>query len=123
MREVRASFTVAEAAGQEVADENAERRRDHRKSDRHARERRGTIDGCRVDVSASRPAEEENDVIVGSDNANGPHCETDVMALARADRTWLSRLITRRVPLHGRRDGFVRQRGDVEAALEFHVSP
>jgi glucose 1-dehydrogenase len=41
----------------------------------------------------------ENDVIFGSVNANLRHYELAAEALARADRGWLDRLFTRRVPL------------------------
>jgi threonine dehydrogenase-like Zn-dependent dehydrogenase len=41
----------------------------------------------------------ENDVVFGSVNANRRHYEAAVEALAQADRDWLSRVITRRVPL------------------------
>jgi glucose 1-dehydrogenase len=41
----------------------------------------------------------ENDVVVGSVNANLRHYRAAADALARADADWLSRLITRRVPL------------------------
>jgi threonine dehydrogenase-like Zn-dependent dehydrogenase len=41
----------------------------------------------------------ENDVIFGTVNANRRHYEQAAESLVRADRQWLSRLITRRVPL------------------------
>src|SRR5580658_6102282 len=41
----------------------------------------------------------DNDVVFGSVNANRRHYEDAVAALERADREWLSRLITRRVPV------------------------
>jgi threonine dehydrogenase-like Zn-dependent dehydrogenase len=61
----------------------------------------------------------ENDVIFGSFNANRAQYEAGAAALARADRTWLSRLVTRRVPLHDWREAFIRRRDDVKVALEF----
>jgi threonine dehydrogenase-like Zn-dependent dehydrogenase len=61
----------------------------------------------------------ENDVIFGSVNANRAHYEAAATALARADRTWLSRLITRRVLLSDWRDAFVRQPDDVKVVLDF----
>jgi threonine dehydrogenase-like Zn-dependent dehydrogenase len=61
----------------------------------------------------------ENDVIFGSVNANRAHYEAGAAALARADRSWLSRLITRRVPLHDWREAFIRRRDDVKVVLEF----
>jgi threonine dehydrogenase-like Zn-dependent dehydrogenase len=41
----------------------------------------------------------ENDVVFGSVNANLRHYRAAVDALANADREWLARLITRRVPI------------------------
>jgi threonine dehydrogenase-like Zn-dependent dehydrogenase len=41
----------------------------------------------------------ENDVVVGSVNANQRHFELAAQALAKADPDWLRRLITRTVPL------------------------
>ena len=41
----------------------------------------------------------ENDVVFGSVNANRRHYERAVAALQAADRSWLERLITTRVPL------------------------
>jgi threonine dehydrogenase-like Zn-dependent dehydrogenase len=61
----------------------------------------------------------ENDVIFGSVNANRAHYEAGAAALARADRTWLSRLVTRCVPLHDWRQAFIRRRDDVKVVLEF----
>jgi len=60
----------------------------------------------------------ENDVIFGSVNANRTHYEAGAAALKRADRTWLSRLISRRVPLDHWREAFVKQRDDVKVVLE-----
>jgi threonine dehydrogenase-like Zn-dependent dehydrogenase len=41
----------------------------------------------------------ENEAVVGSVNANRRHYQAGADALAKADRSWLERLITRRVPL------------------------
>ena len=41
----------------------------------------------------------ENDVVFGSVNANLKHYQQATEALALADRQWLDRIITRRVPL------------------------
>src|SRR6185437_2515533 len=40
----------------------------------------------------------ENDAIFGSVNANRRHYEAGAKALAAADRSWLNRLVTRKVP-------------------------
>jgi threonine dehydrogenase-like Zn-dependent dehydrogenase len=61
----------------------------------------------------------ENDVIFGSVNANRAHYEAGALALVRADRTWLSRLISRRVPLDDWRQAFIRRRDDVKVILDF----
>lgn len=61
----------------------------------------------------------ENDVIFGSVNANRTHYEAGAAALARADRTWLSGLISRRVPPRDWRQAFVRQPDDVKVVLDF----
>ena len=41
----------------------------------------------------------DNDVVFGTVNANRWHYKMAADALARADKAWLGRLITRRVPL------------------------
>lgn len=61
----------------------------------------------------------ENDVVFGSVNANRRHYEGAAAALAAADRAWLARLITRRVPLARWREAYERRDGDVKVVLEF----
>jgi len=61
----------------------------------------------------------ENDVIFGSVNANRAHYEAGADALHRADRAWLSRLISRRVPAHDWRKAFDRRGDDVKVVLQF----
>ena len=61
----------------------------------------------------------ENDVVFGSVNANRRHYEAGARALAEADRDWLGRLVTRRVPLDSWKDAYTRQPGDVKVVLEF----
>jgi threonine dehydrogenase-like Zn-dependent dehydrogenase len=61
----------------------------------------------------------ENDVVFGSVNANRRHYEAGAQALARADRDWLARLITRRVTLEHWKDAYTRQAGDVKVVLAF----
>jgi hypothetical protein len=39
--------------------------------------------------------------------------------IARADRTWLSRLITRRVPLANFADALKKQKGDIKVVIDF----
>ncbi|HZP10875.1 MAG TPA: glucose 1-dehydrogenase [Nevskiaceae bacterium] len=61
----------------------------------------------------------ENDVVFGTVNANRHHYELGAEALARADRAWLEKLITRRVPLSKWQDAFQRRDDDVKVVLEF----
>jgi threonine dehydrogenase-like Zn-dependent dehydrogenase len=60
-----------------------------------------------------------NRVIFGSVNANRTHYEAAGAALAKADRAWLERLITRRVPLSQWQGAFTRQDGDVKTVVLF----
>jgi threonine dehydrogenase-like Zn-dependent dehydrogenase len=61
----------------------------------------------------------ENDVVFGSVNANRGHYEAAAAALAQADRAWLARLITRRVPLDRWTEAFERRADDVKTILVF----
>jgi threonine dehydrogenase-like Zn-dependent dehydrogenase len=61
----------------------------------------------------------QNDVVFGSVNANRRHYEAGAEALAKADRTWLGRLITRVVPLANWHDAYGRQPDDVKTVLAF----
>jgi threonine dehydrogenase-like Zn-dependent dehydrogenase len=60
----------------------------------------------------------ENDVVFGSVNANLRHYEMAAAALAQADRAWLERLITRRVPLERFEEALDRRDDDVKVVLE-----
>jgi glucose 1-dehydrogenase len=60
----------------------------------------------------------ENDVVFGSVNANRSHYEAAAKALAEADRSWLDRLLTRRVPLEQHDQAFQRGADDVKVVLE-----
>ena len=60
----------------------------------------------------------ENDVVFGSVNANRRHYEAGAQALAEADKDWLSKLITRTVPLSSWKDAYTRQPNDVKVVLE-----
>ncbi|MDQ3764972.1 MAG: glucose 1-dehydrogenase [Actinomycetota bacterium] len=59
----------------------------------------------------------ENDVVVGSVNANLHHYDLAAVALARADLDWLDRLITRRVPLDRAHEAFNPQPDDVKVVI------
>lgn len=61
----------------------------------------------------------ENDVVFGSVNANRRHYAAAAEALAKADKDWLARLITRKVPLSRWREAFEPREGDVKVALDF----
>jgi threonine dehydrogenase-like Zn-dependent dehydrogenase len=61
----------------------------------------------------------ENDVVFGTVNANRRHYEDAAASLARADATWRSRLITRRVPLQRWSDALRREPGDVKVVIDF----
>lgn len=61
----------------------------------------------------------ENEVVFGSVNANRRHYEAAVSALLQADRSWLGRLITRRVPLSRWREAFEPRQDDVKTILDF----
>jgi len=62
-----------------------------------------------------------NEVVFGSINANRRHYEAGLLALAKADRGWLDRLITRRVPLERWAAAFERQPGDIKTVIGFTV--
>jgi len=67
----------------------------------------------------NREAVLQNDVVFGTVNANRRHYTAAADALARADRDWLARLITRRVGVNDAVDGFTRQPKDVKVVVEF----
>lgn len=72
-----------------------------------------------VDVgAANRELVLENDAVVGSVNANLDHYAAAADALAKADVDWLSRLITRRVPLARFGDALEADAGDIKVVLE-----
>ncbi len=60
-----------------------------------------------------------NGTVFGTVNANLRHYEMAADALARADRGWLSRLITRRVPLARFAEAFEHRKGDIKVVIEF----
>jgi threonine dehydrogenase-like Zn-dependent dehydrogenase len=61
----------------------------------------------------------ENHVVFGSVNANRRHYRAAADALAKADKAWLGRLISRRVPLADWREAFEKKDGDIKAVVEF----
>ena len=65
----------------------------------------------------------ENDVVFGSVNANKRHYEAAAAELAAADRAWLGRVITRRVPLDRWHEALERQPDDVKVVVELGGAP
>lgn len=59
----------------------------------------------------------ENDAVVGTVNANLRHYEQAAVALARADLSWLNRIVTRRVPLDRFAEAFEVLPEDVKTVL------
>jgi len=64
----------------------------------------------------------ENKCIVGSVNANKRHYEQGAQALAKADPSWLSRLISRRIPLDSYAEAFQHGPDDVKVVLQVAAS-
>jgi threonine dehydrogenase-like Zn-dependent dehydrogenase len=60
-----------------------------------------------------------NKVVFGSVNANRRHYAMAVESLARADKGWLARLISRRVPLSRWQEVLERRPGDIKVVLDF----
>jgi glucose 1-dehydrogenase len=72
-----------------------------------------------VDLGAlNRDLVLENDVVFGTVNANLHHYTLAAEALAAADRGWLERMITRRVPLADFEQALEKQPADVKVVLD-----
>ncbi|PRZ42194.1 threonine dehydrogenase-like Zn-dependent dehydrogenase [Antricoccus suffuscus] len=69
--------------------------------------------------SVNRSIVLENDVIVGSVNANLKHYADAARDLAKADPEWLARLVSRRVPVEKFQDAFTAQPDDVKVVITF----
>jgi threonine dehydrogenase-like Zn-dependent dehydrogenase len=67
--------------------------------------------------AANRSLVLENDVVIGSVNANLRHWAAAADALAAADAGWLRRLVTRRVPLEKFADALTAHPDDIKVAL------
>jgi threonine dehydrogenase-like Zn-dependent dehydrogenase len=77
----------------------------------------GRTTGFTADVAASMVL--QNNVVVGSVNANKRHWYKAAQVLARADRAWLARLITRcEAPEHFMR-ALQRQPDDIKVVIQF----
>jgi threonine dehydrogenase-like Zn-dependent dehydrogenase len=73
-----------------------------------------------VDVGAlNRGLVLKNDAVFGSVNANRRHYRDAADALAKADKAWLSRVISRRVPLSRWREALETLPDDVKVGLDF----
>ena len=62
-----------------------------------------------------------NDVVFGSVNANRRHYELAAAALGQADRAWLDRLISRRVPLSNWPEALEHRPGDIKVIVDFRL--
>jgi glucose 1-dehydrogenase len=61
----------------------------------------------------------DNDTVFGSVNANRKHYQDAVDVLERADRRWLSRLITRRVPVEQWTQALEQHPNDIKVVVDF----
>jgi threonine dehydrogenase-like Zn-dependent dehydrogenase len=61
----------------------------------------------------------DNDALFGAVNANLGHYRMAAEALGKADRTWLGRLITRRVPLERWSEALEYRKGDIKVVIDF----
>jgi glucose 1-dehydrogenase len=61
----------------------------------------------------------QNNVIIGSVNANRRHFYRASQALAAADRDWLAQLISRRVPPEKIADALTRGPDDIKVVVDF----
>jgi glucose 1-dehydrogenase len=60
----------------------------------------------------------ENVAVVGSVNANKRHYEAAAVALAKANRNWLARLVNRKVPMAHWQQALTRNSDDVKVIIE-----
>jgi threonine dehydrogenase-like Zn-dependent dehydrogenase len=61
----------------------------------------------------------DNDTMFGSVNANRAHYNNAVDTLQRADKAWLARLITRRVPVEQWIEALDQQPDDIKVVVDF----
>lgn len=64
----------------------------------------------------------DNEVVLGVVNANRSHYESAAQSLLRADKTWLARLITRRVPVERWPEALERWPDDVKTVIDFDIA-
>ena len=67
----------------------------------------------------NRVAVLDNDVVFGAVNANRMHYEMAAHALMSADRDWLGRMISRRVPLARWHEALEHRAGDIKVVVDF----
>jgi threonine dehydrogenase-like Zn-dependent dehydrogenase len=77
----------------------------------------GAVSRSVADVAAA--AVLKNNVVVGSVNANKRHWYKASQALARADRGWLARLITRREKPENFHEALERRPDDIKVVIQF----
>lgn len=70
----------------------------------------------------NRRAVLNNDVVLGTVNANRRHYSAAAEALSAADQSWLSQLITRTVPIEEFATAFARSHDDVKVVLDVQAS-
>ena len=80
-----------------------------------------TDEGHQVTVASdiARAMVLENRIVFGTVNANRRHYEEAARVLARADESWLGRLVNRRVSLDDWEEAYTRQPDDVKTVIEF----
>ncbi len=61
----------------------------------------------------------DNDTVFGSVNANRQHYQDAVGTLQRADKQWLAKLITRRVPVEQWTQALLQQPDDIKVVVDF----
>jgi threonine dehydrogenase-like Zn-dependent dehydrogenase len=64
----------------------------------------------------------ENRVVFGTVNANRRHYEEAARVVGSADRTWLERLVDRRIPIDRWEEAYQRAPGAVKTVIEFDAS-
>jgi len=60
-----------------------------------------------------------NETVFGTVNANRTHYEMAAAQLARADRDWLARLITRSVPVERWAEALQNRPDDIKVVIDF----
>ena len=81
-----------------------------------------TTPGNKFDLdigSLNRIMVRDNDVVFGTVSANRWHYKMAADALARADKAWLGRVITRRVPLGRWSEALEYRHGDIKVIIDF----